>query len=619
MTLGTNGSDPQAVAEEARRLIASVRGALAQLEALIPQLVAAPEPVRVDIKIDAALPPGAPAAEDELGPVDARPASREELRERGFGAPLRLVGRPDVGEDDLLTANGLLATTGELLLQLDTQAASDIALGNPPSEDERELTDAKGGAAADFPTVLGDENNIAASRWAVVINGVEDTALLKALTPLILKRCEDQGLPAPALDDFRPGETCLQWLQRKGVDRNAPLKKSGLPVLIYMPGETAKAFLRRHGVENTLVDPSRGVPFYLLLAGRPGPTAPGDKAFIPFGVQYELDLFWGVGRLCFTDPQTGAHDLAAYTRYAEQVVAYERRARPTTSRHMVCFGVQNNLDLATKQSTEDLVTPLYQGIDGNDPIAQQLGFTQELWVGKQATAANLEQILRGKTGRGQPALLFAASHGLGYPADHPELARYQGALVCQDWPGSGAVKLEHVYAAERLSSETRVEGMIAFLFACYGAGCPQEDDFDFKNQQRKIIAPYPLVAQLPQQLLLNGALAVLGHVDRAWTHSFRIDGLAKQTQGFESVLGLLMKGDRAGLATDRFNAIQGSVAMSLTALLESSRQVRELDVPLSPDDLRKLGALWVARNDARNYALLGDPAVRLRFAEDTAA
>ena len=618
MTFGTNGSDPQAVAEEARRLIASVRGALAQLEALIPQLAGAPERAQGDIMAASAPSPAAPVAEDGLGTVDAHPASPEELRERGFGTPLRLISRPDVDEDDLLVADGVLATTGERLAILDPKTASDIALGNPLSEDERELTNARGGGSLPYPIIYsGDENNIVTSRWAIVVNAAEDAALLRSLTPLIHKRCADQGLPPPPLE-FRPGETCIQWHQRSVATPNNPLK-SGVPVLIYWPGENANAFLRRHGVANTLVDPSRGVPFYLLLVGRPGPTAAGDKAFIPFGVQYELDLFWGVGRLCFTDPQTGAHDLAAYARYAEQVVAYERRAKPTTSRHMVYFGVQNNLDLATKQSSEDLITPLYQGVDGNDPLAQQWGFTQELWGGKQGTAANLEQILRGKTAHGQPALLFTASHGLGYPADHAELARYQGALVCQDWPGSGAVKSEHVYGAERLSSETRVEGLIAFLFACYGAGCPQEDDFDFKNQQRKIIAPYSIVAQLPQHLLLNGALAVMGHVDRAWSHSFRIDGLAKQTQGFDSVLGRLMKGDRAGLATDSFNLIQGQIAMELTSQLENSRQVLELDVPLSPDDLRRLGGLWVARNNARNYALLGDPAVRLRFAEDAAA
>ena len=67
------------------------------------------------------------------------------------------------------------------------------------------------------------------------------------------------------------------------------------------------------------------MPFYLLLAGRPGPSGSGDTAFLPFLLQYQLDIFWGVGRLCFTNPATGQHDYGAYAAYAEQVVAFEQR------------------------------------------------------------------------------------------------------------------------------------------------------------------------------------------------------------------------------------------------------------------------------------------------------
>jgi hypothetical protein len=120
------------------------------------------------------------------------------------------------------------------------------------------------------------------------------------------------------------------------------------------------------------------------------------------------------------------------------------------------------------------------------------------------------------------------------------------------------------------------------------------------------VAPYPLVAQLPQRLLERGALAVLGHVDRAWSHSFRKNGVNAQTQRFESVLVRLMQGDRAGLATDQFNMVQGQLSVELADLL------MKIKVGLKVSDA-ELGGLWVARNDARNYALLGDPAVRLPF------
>lgn len=605
----------QDLSSDAQWCVEALRGKLEEVEALLPQLAAQPLPA-LDLAPALEQPTVGIAASPAV--VRTAPASAEELSERGFGAPLRLVSRPDVDEQDLLVANGLLATTGDPLLVLDTQSACAVAQGQPPAGDEQVLADRR--VNAPFGLVFGDANSLPRAKWAVVVNATEDAALLRALTPLIVKRCADQGLPVPTLE-FRPGETCVQWLARNQVDLNAPLKH-GMPVLIYQPGETIHTFLSRHRTSPNPVEPELGVPFYLLLLGRPGPISPADSTYIPFEFQYDLDLFWGVGRLCFTDPLTGAHQLDAYTRYAERVVAYEQRARPATRRHIAYFGVKNNLDLATRQSAEDLITPMYQGTGALQPLARRADtpFTQELWLGPQATRANLDQILRGQGPHGLPALLFSASHGLGYPAspEHlDQLKRYQGALVCQDWPGSGAVKLEHVYAADQLSPETALDGLIAFLFACYGAGCPQEDEFDFKNQQRKIIAPYPLLAQLPQRLLQNGALAVFGHVDRAWSYSFRNNGVNKQTQRFDSVLVNLMNGHRVGYATDQFNVTQGQIAMDLAGELERARIYLGMTMPA--ELARKLSASWIARNDARNFVLLGDPAVRLRFAEDQPA
>ncbi len=596
--------EQQALYVEALALAATLQQGLDRLTELLRRLAPGGTPAAPPALAAAAAPAGMPAPAP--GPASGAPPDGEELRRRGVSGPLVLLRSSEPPPDDLLAPNGILATTGDPLLLIDTGTASGIARAGAQPKDHPERSLHEGRVHADashYGMIMRDENNMRRAGWAVVVNALEDTAVLRALTPLIQKRCADQGLSVPKLE-FRDGETCQQWLQRSAADPLAPLK-SGIPVLIYGPGETAVQFLKRYGVAMEPVDPRRGVPFYLMLVGRPGPLRADDQVFIPFSVQYELDLFWGVGRLCFTAPQTGLHDPAVYTAYAEQVVAYEQRQEPPTSRQIVYFGTQNNLDRSTELSTTGLIKPLFNGGAEREPIAGIMGFGQELFVGKQATRATLDQILRGDTAAGRPALLFSASHGLGYPADNRDLAANQGALICQDWPGGGAVKREHFYAAEDLSSQTRVEGLIAFLFACFGAGSPQEDQFVVgQGQEPRIIAPYPLVAQLPQQLLARGALAVLGHVDRAWSYSFSQDNLPSQTQRFESVIGQLMRGDRLGLATDQFNSVQGALAVRLAELQSQSKWGA---------DERLLSTLWAARNDARNYIVLGDPAVRLGF------
>jgi hypothetical protein len=206
--------------------------------------------------------------------------------------------------------------------------------------------------------------------------------------------------------------------------------------------------------------------------------------------------------------------------------------------------------------------------------------------------------------------LFTASHGMGFNLDDPRLLAHQGALLCQDWDGRPGSLAEHLYlAGEHIADDAHLHGLISFFFACYGAGTPLEDEF-FKKVEGapRPIAPRPFLASLPRRMLSHprgGALAVIGHIERAWTYSFKWLGKAKGHRTvFEGTLGMLFEDYPIGAAFDFFNERHASAAVQLNALLENKRKrLRVSDV--------EVVRWWTANNDARDYIILGDPAVRL--------
>ncbi len=584
----------RALPPEARsRLIGDLAASLA---ALIPPALAPPQVV------SPVAPPAPPSPEE---------ASSSE--------PLDL--RRSEGEAALLVPNGVIAASGRPSLLLDELGLRALARAeqrqskDDPAQADRDALhrsrSPEGGAKDNLRIMTGlDAANLRQAGWALVVPADDDAALIEALMPLITLRCTEQGIDLPPLE-FPPGASCAEWVARyappepphKGAWH--PRRHKRLPVLLYNPPESAAAWMLRHDVALAagVVDPGRGVPYYLLFVGRPGPRDSADSAYIPFDVQYDVDIYWGAGRLCFSTPD-GAHDYEAYKAYAHNLERFEQRAETPYGKHILYIATDH--DESTVKSRDGLVRALMGDIpEAAASPAAACGFTQAALIGADAARANLRDALRGNGPGGRPAILFSATHGANFPPyTNPDLVRLQGALVCQDWDGKSSVETHHVLSADDVPPDVCVDGMVVILFACYGVGCPQIDTYARAAGRTRRIAPRDLVAALPQRLLTAGALAVMGHIDVAWSHSFSETGVTAQTQGFEDVLRGLMTGKRVGEATDAFNTRQAALASELAGKLPEF--VRNLPVP-------GFANTWTAYNDARAYIVLGDPAVRLPF------
>lgn len=405
-----------------------------------------------------------------------------------------------------------------------------------------------------------DPRSLAESGWGVVFSRDCDPQLREALVPLLVHRRSQAG--------------------KKSEQRYQEY--------VYRPGEDVDEFLFRHGLAPGMAD-SDQMPYYLLIVGGP------DE--IPYPFQIQLDVQRAVGRICFDT-------LEEYARYAQTVVRAETGGT-ARSRRISFFAPRNPDDAATALSADHLASPLAERLAGPNG---DTGWEAESFLAGDATKGRLEAILRD----GSPALLFTASHGMGFPAGDPRQLAHQGALLCQDWPGrkawQGGIPPSFYFAADDVGEDARVDGLIAFCFACHGAGTPRLDDFAHRsNGEPKQIAPHDFVARLPRRLLghpRGGALAVIGHVERAWAHSFLGWGSQIQIDVFENTLRLLMDGWPVGGAMEVFNQRYADLASQLTRALQRERYGEAVD----PGELVRL---WTAHNDARNYVVVGDPAVRI--------
>ncbi len=406
-----------------------------------------------------------------------------------------------------------------------------------------------------------DTRELRQAGWGIICAADEPEETLEALAPLLDWRREQAG---PRFRSYTGAHGYRSADPREGKTR----------------------FLLRSGAAAAgPVDPER-VPYYLLIVG--------DAARIPFEFQHQLDIQYAVGRLHLDSP-------AAYARYARAVVSVERQRGAAPQ--LTLFGPAHAGDPATALSRGDLVAPLYDALLGT------AGWDCRLLCDDDATKSRLCQLLRGAA----PALLFTATHGLQLQCGSDRQRDLQGALLCQDWPGPGhpPPHPEHYFAAADIPREADLHGTVWFSFACFSAGTPRLDSFSgARSHAAQPLASEPFVAALPRQLLAHPggpALAVIGHVDRAWGYSFNWPGGAAgaHTAAIEDVLRQLMRGERIGAALEPLNQRYAELASLLCDELADRHNGKRTAAA-------DLAMLWLAAYDARGYLLLGDPAAYIR-------
>ena len=427
---------------------------------------------------------------------------------------------------------------------------------------------------ASFADFSDDPNDLLVQRWGIVApEGPAGDRLLDLVAPLRAAREAAQG-GAPARIYRAP----------RGLDAAAAARWK-------------RAVYRDESV------PDDELPRYLLVLG--------DLDDVSLDLQQALasDLF--VGRLaCATD--------AGYAAYVEKVRVWEARQCEARARALF-FGVRDGTT-ATAAGHRALIAPsvarcraqMERGAFKADAV-HELAF--------DAGLAAKDGLLT-EASRAEPAMLFTMSHGLGPPRGGFRTADERRALQGAMSLGAG-VRL----AADDIAGARFLPGGVWFLLACYGGGTPSSSAYrpwlarlrdagGFGGRVDAVLAGLappgspPFVAALARTALESpeGPLAVIAHVDLAWTYAFQDQGFDRRDRPsrFQGLFRSLIAGARVGAAHQELVRFAGEAALELAAIDDDAAR----DPPDAARSLHR-ASLWMLRQDLAGYVVLGDPAVRL--------
>lgn len=413
----------------------------------------------------------------------------------------------------------------------------------------------------------GHLDELSKQRWGIVApRGTEGDKLLELIKPLREVREADQGgakARVYRVDPGMDGPSSMAWKQQVFRDEDVDEKER---------------------------------PRYVLVLG--------DLHQVSLELQQALSTDAYVGRLAFGSS-------GQYAAYVSKVLRWERASAHSTRPRMLFYTAQDGSD-ATRLGHEELIEPCLDACRKHLPEAKSFHVVD-------AGHAPGKQLLE-RAAESEPSVLLSLSHGLGCPKGGwkslTEQLDLQGALQLPGRRLSGA----------DLASGAFLPGGMWFCFACFSAGTPARSTYApwlrelSKTSPRaaKVLAALQgwegersFIAALPQAVLANpdGPLAVIGHVDLAWSSSFSNQGRRAPSRFF-GVLQALAEGHRVGNALTSLLSSFNDLNMALTARDAHAAREHEAGrkVIASP---AAHASLFLQRQDLMGFVLLGDPAVRL--------
>lgn len=481
---------------------------------------------------------------------------------------------------DLLFAHG---DDGSPILDHAADPGTAVTQARPvPRREERFLAD-----------ITADASDLVRQGWAVVVpEGAEGTRLEALVQKLVGARAEAQQ--ADVLSIRVP----------PGMDAAAATawKKEVYPAL-YGEDEARR-------------------PRYLLILG--------DLDRVSLDTQQVLAQDGLPGRLaCATDDGYGA--------YADKVLAWQRTPSHHDRARALFYTVHDDTS-ATTAGHAKLMQPCHDRCarTARDK-ARAFPASVEAHGSRTPDPGELLALAAAR----HPSVLLSMSHGLG-----PPRRRGWSPAEAREHQGAMSFGAEGALAAHDVASAPFLPGGLWIYFACFGAGTPRASAYHHwldmlahhgmadlgpvSATLRGLDAGGGFVSGLAKAALANpdGPLALLGHIDLAWSYSYeelRVagEGDARRVTGsnrslnFFHLMTKLVAGERAGAASLALRLPLGAVAAELTAHYDRCKRQGTVADATSEDALA-LGNLWMLHQDLLGYALLGDPAVRLPLGSPSA-